>query len=104
VTSGLYQRLVARASGKCECGCGTNISPAEADHVFGRAKSEESEQTVWLLSPSCHYAKTRNHPDASTWLRRFIVHAKQHGYTKSLERAEARLLFVDTRRALGARL
>ncbi len=102
---GLYQALAARAECRCENpDCRRSIPPASADHFFGRARADEVEFTVWLLCKDCDYAKTRNSPDASTWLRRFIEHCKRYGYVDSQQRAEARLVFVDTRRELGARL
>lgn len=99
----LYQRLVERARGRCECSCGLAVPPGEVDHMFGR-RVDENEATCWVLSVRCHYAKTRNHPDASHWLRLFIEHCRKHGYMESQHRAEARLHFVDTRRKLGAAL
>lgn len=102
--AGLYQRLVVRAAGRCECGCQRSIPPGHADHFFGRAKAGESEATVWLLQATCDFEKTRNHPTSSEWLRRFVAHADRHGYAESKTRAEARLEFVDTRRSLGGRL
>lgn len=102
---GLYAKLVERARGACEaCGCSLARWGAEADHQFGRAKADENEATVWLICPRCHFAATRNHPDASHWLRLKIQHFEKHGYSESQQRAEARLQFVDTRRSLGVAL
>lgn len=97
-------RLLTRARGMCECNCGRRIPPGEADHFFGRAKAEETDATVWMLSVDCHFAKTRNHPTVSTWLERFIAHCKKHGYDEAILRAQARLVYADTRRSLGAAL
>lgn len=105
--SALHQRLLERCKGRCECGCGAKVPPGEIDHMFGRAKAEESEATCWVLSVRCHFAKTRNSPDAATWLRKSIDHCRTYGYAESRLRAEARLHFVVTRNdfctALGMR-
>lgn len=76
----------------------------ECDHFFGRAKAEEVEATCWVLCSRCHYAKTQNSPSASHWLELFIDHCRRYNYSESQQRAEARLVFVDTRRQLGAKL
>jgi len=112
----LHQALLVRCRGHCECHCGAKVPPGEVDHFFGRAKAEESEATCWVLSVRCHYAKTRNSPDASTWFRRFAAHCDaradelkfnnpaRRAYEDAANRARARLDFVDTRRALGSTL
>jgi len=96
--------VIVRSQNRCECGCGRKIPPGELDHAFGRAKAEETVETCWMLSVQCHFEKTRNHPDASTWLRRFAEHCDRHGYTEAASRARARFDFVDTRRTLGSAL
>lgn len=93
----LRHRLFSRARGQCECGCGAFVPPGECDHFFGRAKAEESEATCWVLTPRCHFAKTRNSPDGGYWLERFIVHCDRWGYNESVIRARARLEMVTTR-------
>lgn len=93
----LYMHLAARARCKCECGCGADVPPGEVDHFFGRAKADEVEATCWVLTPACHYAKTRNSPSARHWLDKFIAHCKRWGYVESQQRAEARRDFVNTR-------
>jgi hypothetical protein len=101
----LYHLLAARCRGRCEaCRADLFSTGREVDHFFGRAKAEEVESTCWALCPRCHYQKTRNHPDSSHWLRLFIAHCVRWGYVESAQRADARLVFVDTRRELGARL
>lgn len=98
---GLYQALAARARGRCECQCGRLIPPAHADHFFGRAKAEETEFNVWLLSVECDYAKTNNRPSAGVWLERFMAHCARYagdGYRQAQERAHAKL---DWLRAKG---
>lgn len=89
MTSILYAAIVARANGRCEC-CGDPVPPGELDHFFGRAKVQESIENCWLLTPACHYAKTRNHPSARAWLRKFLAHAERHGYLEAQIRAESK--------------
>lgn len=96
-------RVLTRCLSRCECGCGAKLPPGELDHFFGR-REEETEANCWFLSVRCHYAKTNNSPNASTWLRKFAEHCDRHGYTESATRARARLDFVDTRRMLGSAL
>ena len=103
--AGLHEKLATRANGVCEaCGWEFGTSPAlrpEADHFFGRAKSEEAEDTVWLLHGRCHRAKTDSEPSTSFWLRRFLVHAERHGFRAAYDRAFRRLQFVEQRAAFG---
>lgn len=82
--------VVTRADGRCECGCGAPVPPGEVDHFFGRAKSEESVANCWLLTPACHFAKTRNSPSARAWLVKFRAHAELHGYLEAQIRAESK--------------
>lgn len=102
----LHQTLVDRARGRCECGCGAYLleTGKEVDHFFGRAKAEEGESTCWVLSPACHFRKTRNSPDGGYWLRLFIKHCERWGYNESVIRAEARLAMVDTRQQFNRAL
>lgn len=81
--------VFARARWECECGCGKSINEHydNLDHVFGRAKAEETMETCWALSLDCDYAKTNNRPDAATWLHKFIVHASKH-LVRTTDRAE----------------
>lgn len=67
--------LLARAHGRCECGCGRALGDyAELDHFFGRAKADENEFLCWILHRDCHHAKTNNSPSAAYWFARFIAH------------------------------
>lgn len=102
--SSLRARLITRAHGLCECGCGRPVPPGEVDHFFGKAKAEETDATCWVLTVDCHFEKTRNHPKISVWLERFITHCRKHGYNEAILRAQARLVYADTRRVLGAML
>lgn len=61
------------------------------DHAFGRVRVAESVANMWALDPICHGAKTANHPDAKTWLIRFLSHAIRHEYWDSADMALARL-------------
>lgn len=70
----LYSALAARASRRCECGCGRTVPPGEADHFFGRSKVEEQEFNCWILHVECHRAKTDNRPSAAHWYLKFIAH------------------------------
>lgn len=91
-TKKIRAAVFARAKGKCECSCGRSLGESgHLDHFFGRAKMVESERTTWALCLFCDHHKTINKPSASFWLRRFRVHAKKHGFTGELERAEAKL-------------
>jgi len=74
VTPDLHASLVARANGRCECGCGRAVPPGEVDHFFGRAKAPENEFTCWVLAVGCHRAKTDNEPARKVWLMLFIRH------------------------------
>lgn len=99
----LYAAIVTRANGRCECGtCGMPVPPGEVDHHFGRAKAATAIDTCWLLTPTCHFAKTNNAPSARAWLARFIAHCAKHGYAESKARAEAKLEFLKTKHDLTA--
>lgn len=72
--------VVERAGGCCEsCGihCGVD---GHWDHFFGRGKVAQSVESTWLLCARCDDHKTRNHPNAASWLRRFVVHADCYRY------------------------
>lgn len=98
---------LGRADGWCECGCGgavTDAGPSRAtlDHFFGRGKAPETAENCWILREDCHDMKTRNRPDATTWLRRFAEHCRKYGYARALHKTLARVQFVETRDALPA--
>lgn len=97
MTPELYQQLITRAAGKCEC-CGRSLNAREVDHFFSRAKAEESMETCWVLHPDCHFAKTTNVPSSAQWLLRFIAHCGRHGYVQAATRAQARLEWRETYR------
>lgn len=105
--------IVVRSEGFCECGCGERVcddrktpcypeARGEMDHFWGRRKAPETVETCWFLRPGCHLAKTRNQPDAATWLRRFMGHCQRYAFITQLRKAQARLKFVETRNALPA--
>lgn len=75
-TQELRLALLERGRGRCECGGESGYQcphPAqELDHFFGRARQEELLETCWILSRSCHTAKTENRPSAKEWFRRFM--------------------------------
>lgn len=123
----LYARLINRCRGRCECQCGVAVPPGEVDHFFSRGRSDESEQTCWVLSVRCHYAKTNGSPSSAEWFKRFIRHClvqelrvidprpfnggpyidrcpEENAWREVRKRAEARLYFVETRGAFGTAL
>lgn len=67
--------------------------------MFGRAKALESVANCWMLLPACHFAKTRNSPDAATWLRRFIEHQTVYGYDTT--RAIGKLAWAEAKAAFA---
>lgn len=99
---GLYQQVAARAAGRCECGCGASLSRwgQEADHFFGR-RHAESLETVWMLAPRCHFAKTRNHPSRGEWLLKFIAHCGRHGYAAAAAEAQRKLEWYSSKTAVA---
>lgn len=100
-TGKIRTAVFARADGVCECGvCGRFVSPetAEMDHAESR-RVPESVSNCWALTRECHFARTNSRPDASHWLSLWWLHCQRHGYAAEAERAEARLHFVDARRA-----
>lgn len=102
MTPAVNDAVVKRCAGKCECGCGASVPPGERDHFFGRAKADETEATVWVLTPRCHYQKTQNFPDAGTWLLRFMRHCLTHGYVDSYKRAAETLAWKASKKGAGA--
>lgn len=89
----IRRKVVERANGWCECGCGKTVTEetGHCDHQFGRAKAEESVSSCWFLHPSCDHAKTVNSPSASYWLVRFVRHCEKHGYAAEKDRALTKL-------------
>lgn len=87
----LYMAIVRRSAWLCECGCGAKVPPGEVDHFFGRAKAVEELATCWLLTPRCHFEKTRNYPRAAAWMTKFIRHCVKHDYQESATRARGKL-------------
>lgn len=92
-------QVMARAGGRCECGCEHNVYGedesflfvATMDHFWGRGKTKQTVENCWCLAIRCHDQKTMNFPNAATWLCKFITHAQKHGYTSEASRARARL-------------
>lgn len=95
----VYRTVMERAAGRCEAD--GVAGPLHLDHFFGRAKAPETVENCWALCHACDGAKTLNHPDAATWLRRFIDHAVVYGYEAAAVRARNRLIFVEARTALS---
>lgn len=120
-TGRIWDACWERCGGICECGCmqpvlrwngwTAGIPPnvvAQLDHFFPRREGQ-SVETCWILRASCHLSKTRNEPDAASWFRKFIIHARMHArtdptgnYERALRKAQDRLAFVETRSALPA--
>lgn len=100
MTPELYQQVMARARGLCECGCKRHLRAREVDHFFGRAKAEETLDNVWALHPDCHFEKTNNVPHRRHWLLKFIAHCGRHGYAQAAIRAQSKLEWDD---AMGPR-
>ncbi len=85
--------VFARANGICECGCGKPLDESsQLDHVFGRAKAEESIENCWALTLQCHDDKTNNRPNAARWCGNFQEHCNRHGYLEASKRAYAKLM------------
>lgn len=86
------QAVVARSDGFCECCSRWVGDDGTLDHAFGRKNAPESVETCWYLCwEPCHAAKTRNDPDAATWVRRLQVFAALHGYVESVKKCQLRL-------------
>lgn len=93
---------VARSQDKCEA-CGIWAGEAlHCDHFAGRARVEESIDTVWMLCPGCDAAKTENRPSAEFWFKRFLVFAERHNYRASFERALKELSWRESKKKAGA--
>ena len=101
----IAEAVLARAAGRCECGCGlffdqTLEGAVELDHALSR-REPDSIDTIWALRRACHREKTDNVPDAAAWLRKFAQHCGRHNYRVSFEKALRRLQFVTARGELG---
>lgn len=100
-----YATVAERANGRCEnCGAPFNESMAGRptyDHFFGRSKAVDTPENGWLICWRCHQSKGLNDPSAATWLARWIIHGRKHGYLEAVERAQKRLEFVNARSELG---
>jgi 5-methylcytosine-specific restriction endonuclease McrA len=90
-TAEIREAVMARASNRCECGCGLQFegdfwrsyaNEAELDHMFGRGRAKQSVRNTWALARACHRRKTLNTPSAAHWLNLFIAHAEKHGYSE----------------------
>lgn len=77
----IRRTVMARAHGRCECGC-RRRGPLELDHVFGGSKkrSLESVETCWALLHEHHDDKTNNRPSAAFWAEKFRAHCLRQGY------------------------
>lgn len=78
-TSKLWDRLMERSGGKCECGCGGSFDSSlegkpTMDHWHGRAKAPENEKTCWLIRWGCHDQKTRWRPSRTWWTAQWVKH------------------------------
>jgi hypothetical protein len=105
----LAAALLARAGDRCECGCGIPFGPflsAERvmDHFAGRARIEDSLDSIWVLRRDCDALKTANKPSAAHWLRLWLAHCEKHNYRASYERAFKRLQWVKAKAVLGEAL
>ncbi len=105
MNKGIRQAVFARSKGRCECGCEKPITfeSGHADHFFGRAKAEESVDTVWFLALHCDELKTTCRPSSIHWCRLFFAHARKHGYQKQMERVEAKARVLIAKGFGGAR-
>ncbi len=92
------EAVARRAGGRCEaCGRHENaVAPLEADHMWGRARSESLE-SVWLVCRPCHRAKTDNSPTRAHWLTGFRYHCERHGYDAELAKARNALSVLQIR-------
>lgn len=78
-TSKLWDRLMERSGGRCECGCGQRFDSSlegrpTMDHWRGRARAPENEETCWLLRWGCHDQKTRWRPSRTWWTAQWVKH------------------------------
>ena len=87
----VYAAVAERAQNQCEaCGYACLPEHGHRDHFFGRRQGT-TLQAVWLLCPTCDFAKTANTPSAARWLRVFCDHATRYGYAPEWERAQTKL-------------
>lgn len=98
----LRKAVSARAGGACEA-CSGPLDNASVDHAFGKKNAPEEMGTLWLLCFKCHRAKTDNHPDARTWVGRFMTFAAIHGYADSARRCQMRLEWIEAKGPLTGR-
>ncbi len=82
-TAAIREAVMARAGGRCECGCGRHFEGAwaqraELDHFWGRGKAPQSADNCWALSVVCHSAKTNGVPNRGFWLQLYRAHANDH--------------------------
>jgi 5-methylcytosine-specific restriction endonuclease McrA len=91
-TSDVRDQVMARADGCCE-NCEMEYTDLEMDHFFGGSLRRVMErlETCWALCRRCHHLKTINAPGRAAWLKRFIEHAKLHGYSDEASLAEGKL-------------
>lgn len=87
----VYDAVTKRADGFCECGCGRPLdtgllSRDVRDHFWGRAKAPTREDTVWVLRNDCNLKKTDNKPNRVTWLSKYLLHCRLHGYHEQAAR------------------
>jgi len=74
-----------RCGGNCEV-CGRYFGEAlHMDHYFGGSNKSRMEKRfgldcIWMICPTDHYAKTKNHPNRERWDCLFRDHCLRHGY------------------------
>lgn len=104
-TAEIREAVFVRAEGRCECRCGRvfGLDPGEMDHFFPKGRTPQTVRTCWALASSCHRAKTKNFPDAGTWLRLFSAHCASHGYAAEMLKAQNRLEALELSRQSEAR-
>lgn len=91
-TAEIRWRVCERAGGWCENrDCHQKLAETVAwvghqgedghlDHFRGRGKAPQSVVNTWMLCGVCDLAKTENRPDRATWLARYELHCRTHGY------------------------
>ncbi len=95
-TAAIRAAAFERSQGRCEC-CGEPLGARfELDHWLGRHTGQTLENT-WVLTPACHYAKTRNSPSGIAWARRFQRHAEKHGYLHMAVAAANRVFWMESK-------
>jgi hypothetical protein len=92
--SARHRRIVLevreRDRGQC-CAHGWNgrcLGMLELDHFYGKAKAEESPETLWLLCARHHRLKTDGWPGRLAWLELYRSHCTGYGYADELARLE----------------